>query len=468
MGYKIVGISNCPVGVAHTYMVAEALTIEGKKRGHDIKIETQGVLGNEFELTSQDIKEADYVILAIGRGLSDDDMKKFEGKKVLTKDITKVLKDTKAIFDNLDKEAKIYKSEYKKDSTVSDNEFEYKSSVFKHIMTGVSYTIPLAIAAGILMSISSILTKGEPSAIGSYPYLLKIVGVIGFELMVPMLGAYIAYSIADKPALAPALLGSYLVDNQELLGNIGSVGFLGSIVVGILTGYLVKYLKSIKLPKNIAPMMSFLIIPVVGTMIITTIVFYIIGPILSFIMVGMMNFLNSLSMTSSMIVCVAIAIMIVLDMGGPINKTAYIFAFSMAQQGNYLYFGTVAIAAAIPTISIGIATMVKPDLFNKEELDNGKSTFIVGLFGITEPAIAYAVNDPKAVLTSQIIGALFAAISGSILGVKRFAPGANLLDPLLGNVTPLIGFYISIIIGVIINTSLIIFIKSNLRKNNIV
>lgn len=462
MGYKIVGISNCPVGVAHTYMVAEALSIEGKKRGHDIKIETQGSLGNEFELTNKDIEEADYVILAIGRGLSDEEMKRFEGKRIIIEDITKVLKDTNSIFDNLDNAAIYNCKEIYEDKSKTVNE---KNSIFKHIMTGVSYIIPLAIASGILLSISSILTRGEVALEGSYSYLLKSVGAIGFELIVPLLGGYIAYSIADKPALVPALLGSYLVENKELLGTYGGGGFLGAIVVGLLSGYLVKLLKSIKLPKEISTMMPFIIIPVVVTMIITTVVFYIIGPVLSYIMIIIMNFLNSLSSASSIIVCIIISIMIVIDMGGPINKTAYMFAFSMAQQGNYLYFGTVAIAAVIPTLSIGIATFIKPKLFSAEEVLNGKSTFIVGLFGITEPAIIYAVNDPKTILISQIIGAIVASIIGSNLGVRRFAPGANLLDPLLGNVTPLIGFYMSIIVGVVINVSLIILMKSKKLKN---
>lgn len=457
MSYKIVGISNCPVGVAHTYMVAEALTSEGKKRGHSVKIETQGVLGNEFELSKEDIKEADYVILAIGRGLSDEEMKKFEGKKVIQRDINDILKNTKDVFDNLEEEASIYiKEKVKKNA-----------NIFKHIMTGVSYTIPLAIAAGLLMSISSIITKGNSPDIGTYAYLLKMVGVIGLELMIPVLGAYIAYSIADKPALAPAFLGGYLVENEKLLGTASNGGFLGAIIVGLLVGYFVKLLKEIKLPKDLTPIMSFLIIPVVSTLLISTIVFYIIGPFVSKVMFELMYFLNSLSVGSSIIVCIAIAIMLVLDMGGPINKTAYIFALSMAQQGNYIYFGTVAIVIIIPTVSIGIATIIKPDLFNKEEVENGKSALTVGLFGITEPAIAYAVNDPKAVLTSQIIGASVAAIIGNFMGVKRLAPGANIIDPLLGNVTPFIGFYISVIVGIMINTSLLIFIKNKSKKETI-
>lgn len=457
MSYKIVGISNCPVGVAHTYMVAEALTSEGKKRGHSVKIETQGVLGNEFELSKEDIKEADYVILAIGRGLSDEEMKKFEGKKVIQRDINDILKNTKDVFDNLEEEASIYVKEKVKKN----------ANIFKHIMTGVSYTIPLAIAAGLLMSISSIITKGSSPDIGTYAYLLKMVGVIGLELMIPVLGAYIAFSISDKPALAPAFLGSYLVGNEKLLGTAANGGFLGAIIVGLLVGYFVKVLKEVKLPKDLNPIMSFLIIPLVSTLFISTIVFYIIGPFVSKVMFELMYFLNSLSVGSSIIVCIAIAIMLVLDMGGPINKTAYIFALSMAQQGNYIYFGTVAIVIIIPTVSIGIATIIKPNLFNKEEVENGKSALTVGLFGITEPAIAYAVNDPKAILISQIIGASVAAIIGNFMGVKRLAPGANIIDPLLGNVTPFIGFYISVVAGVMINTSLLIFIKNKSKKETI-
>ena len=454
MGYKIVGITNCPIGVAHTYMVAEELTSLGKKLGHHIKIETQGALGNDLQLTEEDIQEADYVVLAIGIALSDEEMKPFLGKKILRKDINEVLRNPNLVFDNLEKESKVYKGKR------TDKDIGF----FKHIMTGVSYIIPLAIASGLLISISSIISKGEMPEIGSYAYLLTSIGVIGTEMMIPILGAYIAYSIASKQALIPALLGSYLVSSERLLQTVNSGGFLGAIIVGFLVGYFVKYLKSIKIDKNFAPAMSFLVIPFISTLFIITIVFYFIGPFVSTIMSIMMGFLNSLSTTSSIIVCVIIAIMLVLDMGGPINKTAYLFALSMAKEGNYIYFGTVAIVTILPTVSIGIATMLKPDLFNKEEVENGKSSFIVGLFGITEPAIAYAVNDPKAVLTSQIIGASVAAILGNFLGVKRIAPGANVIDPFLGNVTPFFGFYLCIIVGVIINTLLLIFIKERYTK----
>lgn len=455
MGYKIVGITNCPIGVAHTYMVAEELSSLGKKLGHDIKIETQGALGNDFTLTEKDISEADYVVLATGIALSDEDMKRFLGKKILKKDINEVLKNPNIVFDNLEKESKIYKGK----------KTESNMGFFKHIMTGVSYTIPLAIASGLLISIASIISKGEAPEIGSYAYLLRSVGVMGTGMMVPILGAFIAYSIASKQALVPALLGSYLVSNENILRTASSGGFLGAIIVGFLVGYFVKFLKSIKIDKNFAPAMSFLVIPLISTLFIITIVFYLIGPFVSTIMNIMMNFLDSLSMASSIIVCVIIAIMLVLDMGGPINKTAYLFALSMAKEGNYIYFGTVAIATVLPALSIGLATMIKPDLFNKEEVENGKSSFIVGLFGITEPAIAYAVNDPKAVLTSQIIGASVAAVLGNFLGVARIAPGANIIDPLLGNVTPFWGFYLCIIVGVIINTLLLIFIKERYTNN---
>lgn len=455
MGYKIVGVTNCPIGVAHTYMVAEELTSLGEKLGHNVKIETQGSLGNDFILSEKDISEADYVVLSIGISLSDDDMKRFVGKKILRKDINETLRNPSIIFDNLEKESTVY-GENKR---VSNIEF------FKHIMTGVSYTIPLAIASGLLISISSIISKGDVLQIGSYAYLLNVVGLIGYKMMIPILGAYIAYSISSKQALAPALLGSYLVSDEKILQTDNSGGFLGAIIVGFLVGYFVKYLKSIKLDKNFASAMSFLIIPFISTLFICTIVFYIIGPLVSIVMSFMLTFLDSLSMTSSVIVCVIIAIMLVLDMGGPINKTAYLFALSMASEGNYTYFGTVAIVTAIPTISIGIATMIKPTLFNKEEIENGKSSFIVGLFGITEPAIAYAANDPRAVLISQIIGASIAAILGNMLEVKRLAPGANMIDPLLGNVTPIFGFYVSVFVGVLVNTLLLIYIKKMYTRN---
>lgn len=500
MSLKIVGISNCPVGIAHTYMVAQALMKEGNNRGHNIKIETQGALGCENKLSGEDIEGADCVILAVGRSLSDEELKKFESKIVITRDINEVLRDIDRVFDDLELEVKSNKlNNYKQeevhfpkdeidnlekdielnkytsiDNLLDDKQkihntnknLNIKNNIFKHIMHGISYTIPLAVAGGMLMVLSSSIygIKGELS---EFVYILQSIGMVGISLMTPILGAYIAYSIADKPALAPALLGSYLANSKDILGINGNSGFLGAIVVGILVGYFVKYLKKIKVHKNVDHLMGFIIIPVLATLIITTVVYYIIAPITSFITINISQYLNSMSSQNTIVVCAIVGIMTVLDMGGPINKAAYLFALGMVEQGNLIYFGTVAITNLMPPISVGIATFIKPNLFNKEEIEAGASSIIVGSFGITEPAIPYAVNDPIPIMSAQIISAIIAASIGCIFNVKRVAPGASIVDPLIGNITPMLGFYITVIIGVAINTLLVVLFKSmKLKLNN--
>ncbi|AGB19335.1 fructose-specific PTS transporter subunit EIIC [Thermoanaerobacterium thermosaccharolyticum] len=466
MSIKIVGITNCPAGIAHTYMAAEALKKEAEKRGYQIKIETQGAIGVENELTDEDIENADYVIIATGRGINDEELLRFEGKKILNIDVTDVLKKAGEIIETLPKEAKLYKSNRKSNAFGNTQKKVDRSSqgVFKHLMNGVSFMIPFITAGGILLAISTAMVSGGKTTPGTLAYLLEQVGVIGFQLMIPILAGYIAFSIADKPSLAPAMIGAWLANQKDILGTKGGAGFLGAIAVGLIVGYFVKWFKSIKVPKTMAALMSFLIIPTVATLLISVLVFYILGPVIAGIMVALTLFLNSLSNTSLFIICTIIGIMIVSDMGGPINKTAYLFSLGMVAQGNALFFGTVAITNVIPPVALGIATILAPRLFSEDEVANGKSAAVVGLFGITEPAIPYAVNDPISVIGAQMIAAAAAGIVGVIFRVTRIAPGAGILDPIIGIVKPAGGYYIALIVGIVINVLLVITFKGIKQK----
>ncbi|MCF6097213.1 fructose-specific PTS transporter subunit EIIC [Thermovorax subterraneus] len=467
MPIKIVGVTNCPAGIAHTYMAAEALETEAKKRGYQIKIETQGSIGVENRLSPKDIEEADYVILALGRGLSDDERARFADKRVLYVDISEVLKNPAEIIENLEKRAvKFENINATHQNQVTTGNTKRSVGVFGHLMNGVSFMIPFVTAGGILLAISTALVGGGKTSPGSFAFLLENVGVIGFQLMIPILAGYVAFSIADKPALAPAMIGAWLANQRDVLGTKGGAGFLGAIAVGLLVGYFVQQLKSLKFPKTMQALMSFLIIPAVTTLLISILVFYILGPIISGIMFSINSFLNSLSTVSKIIVCIVIGMMIVFDMGGPINKAAYLFSLGMVEQGNALFFGTVAITNVIPPVALGLATLLRPDLFKPDEIANGKSAVVVGLFGITEPAIPYAVNDPLAVIGAQMIAASAAAIVGVLFGVTRIAPGAGILDPIIGIAKPALGYYTALAIGILINVALVILFKSIRKKKN--
>ncbi|MFC7395539.1 fructose-specific PTS transporter subunit EIIC [Scopulibacillus cellulosilyticus] len=469
MGRKLVAVTNCPAGIAHTYMSAEALQSEAEKRGDTIKVETQGSIGVENELTASEIAQADYVIIAAGRGMSDDEMRRFDGKKVLIVDVSDVLKNVSKVMDRLNENIKVYHNSHED----SDDEEKVTSSgggkkgvagVFQHLMNGVSFMIPFVTAGGILLAISAALVGGGKTEPGTFAYLLEQVGSIGFSLMIPILAGYTAYSIADKPALAPAMIGAWLANQPQILGTKGGAGFLGAILVGLLVGYFVKWFKRFKLPKSIAPLMSFLIIPTVATLLISIVVYYAIGPVISGLMLVLTHFLSSIPSSSLAIICAIIGMMIAFDMGGPINKTAYLFALGLIPQGNAFLFGTVALVTVIPPAALGIATMIAPKLFKKEEIANGRSAGIVGLFGITEPAIPYAVNDPIPVISAQLIAAAITGALGAVFHITRIAPGAGILDPIIGIVQPRFVYYIILIIGIAINVALVILFKKMRMK----
>lgn len=457
---KIVAVCNCPVGVAHTYMVAEALMRESDARGYSIKVETQGAFGTDYELNAEDIAEADFVILALGATLPESELQKFVGKRIIRKEINEALRYTSKLFDELESmrsNPKVKKGKMKK------REF-FRQYVFSHLMKGMSVMLPVALAAGLLIAIATIGTAGDIPPRGTYGFILYGTGLIGLELMVPVLAAGIAYSIGDKFALAPALIGSCLMMNESLLATIYQNDFLGAILTGLLAGYIVKGLRKIRLSKPLRPMMGFLGIPFISTLCTITCIYYIIAPIVSAIMLGCTQMLGQVSTRSTILVCIVIAIMLVSDMGGPINKTAYLFAFSMVGEGYGIYFGTVALVTALPSTAVGLATLIRPKLFDDEECDNGKSALLLGLMGISEPAIMYVMKDPFPVMGAQIIGAVAASILGCLYGIERLAPGINLLDPLFGNTTPMLAFYCIWAIGVAINTLLIILLKRIRRR----
>ncbi|MDY0393582.1 fructose PTS transporter subunit IIB [Virgibacillus halophilus] len=293
---KLAAVTNCPAGIAHTYMSAEALQREAEKRGDTMKVETQGSVGVENELTSENIAQADYIIIAAGRGMSDDELRRFNGKKVLFVDVSDVLRDVSSTMDRLEREARTY---YAQDEGNDDQPTGTSAAsrhkrgvagVFQHLMNGVSFMIPFVTAGGILLAISAALVGGGKTVEGSFAYLLEQVGVIGFDLMIPILAGYTAYSIADKPALAPAMIGAWLANQADILGTKGGAGFLGAILVGLLVGYFVRWFKKFKLPKSLTPLMSFLIIPTVSTLLIAVVVFYFIGPVIAGIMLALTTF----------------------------------------------------------------------------------------------------------------------------------------------------------------------------------
>lgn len=458
---NIVAIANCPAGVAHTYMVAESLEKKAKELNINIKVETQGASGIENKLTASDIEKADYVILALGKGLEKTVKNQFIGKKVLTIKISEALKNIDGIFENLETESKIFagsKTKLGKQETKED-------SIMEHLMSGVSAALPFVIGGGLLVALANILiqfgftysTIEEGHA--SFSYILETIGYMGFSAMIPIMGAYIAYSIADKPGFAPAFIVSFLANDKDLLGTDAGAGFLGAMFFGLAIGYFVRYFKRIKLPKVIQPLLTFTIIPFITMFIFGIATYYVLGPLMGGLMGAMLNFLNNMPPQLMIPTAFLVGAMLAFDMGGPINKTAWLFAFSLLDQGVYTWYGIVGVVTVMPPIAAGISTYLRPRLFSESERESALSAIVVGATVATEPAIPYALSSPVAMISANVISGGIAGAFSVILGVQRIAPGLGIFDPLLGLITPWYSYYLVVTVGIILNIILIIIFR---------
>ncbi|MFV0246449.1 MAG: fructose-specific PTS transporter subunit EIIC [Mycoplasmatales bacterium] len=460
-GFNIVAISNCPAGIAHTYMVAEGMEQKAKELGHSIKVETQGASGVENKLSLKDIEKADYVILALGKTINATEQQRFAGKKVIHVKVSKALKDMDDIFNNLEDKATLIEG-----TSVKLGEQKPESgSILEHLMAGVSAALPFVIGGGLLVAFANILVQLGMPYLGmedgaSFTWVMESIGYLGFTFMIPIMGAYTAYSIGDKPALAPAFIISYLANDKTMLQTEAGAGYLGAIVIGLSIGYFVKYLKQIKLPKPIQPLLTFTIIPFVTIFIFGTLTYYFLGPIMGGLMSGMLSFLNNMPPSLMVPTAFLVGAMLAFDMGGPVNKTAWLFCFALIDQGVYTWYGIVGVVCLLPPMAAGISAMIRPSLFSKGEQESALSTLIVGSTVATEPAIPYALSSPLAMISANVIAGGITGVVTILLGVERIAPGLGIVDPFLGLMTPWWAFYAALIFGVVLNVVLIIIFRS--------
>ncbi|EEW0009127.1 PTS system IIB component/IIC component [Escherichia coli] len=421
---RIVAITNCPAGIAHTYMVAEALEQKARSLGHTIKVETQGSSGVENRLSSEEIAAADYVILATGRGLSGDDRARFAGKKVYEIAISQALKNIDQIFSELPTNSQLFAA----DSGVKLGKQEVQSgSVMSHLMAGVSAALPFVIGGGILVALANMLvqfglpytdmSKGAPS----FTWVVESIGYLGFTFMIPIMGAYIASSIADKPAFAPAFLVCYLANDKALLGSM-LIPFVTLLVFGVLT-------------------------------------YYVIGPVMSDLMGGLLHFLNTIPPSMKFAAAFLVGAMLAFDMGGPINKTAWFFCFSLLEKHIYDWYAIVGVVALMPPVAAGLATFIAPKLFTRQEKEAASSAIVVGATVATEPAIPYALAAPLPMITANTLAGGITGVLVIAFGIKRLAPGLGIFDPLIGLMSPVGSFYLVLAIGLALNISFIIVLK---------
>ncbi len=461
---KILAITSCPNGIAHTYMAQEKLEQAAQEMGVDIKVETQGGVGAENVITSKEIREADGIIIAADRQV---DLSRFDGKLIINESVREGIHKPKELIQRIiDKDGHIH-HDRNGDTNQKDDEQEQKSGmqmVYQHLMNGVSFMVPFIVVGGLLMAIALTL-GGEASSKGlvipddSFWKSIENIGSLAFSFMVPILAGYIAVSIADKPGLVPGMIGGAIAADGSFYGSDAGAGFLGGIVAGFIAGYIAKWIKNVKVPKAMAPIMPIIIIPIISSLIVGLIFIFLIGAPIASIFEGLTTWLKSMQGTNIVILALIVGAMIAFDMGGPVNKVAFLFGSALIAEGNYAVMGMVAVAVCTPPIGLGLATFINKRKFNKGEIEMGKASFTMGLFGITEGAIPFAAQDPLRIIPSNMIGAMVAAVIAAIGGVgDRVAHGGPIVA-VLGGIDQILWFFIAVIIGSIVTMSVVLILR---------
>ncbi|WP_151708407.1 fructose-specific PTS transporter subunit EIIC [Acinetobacter brisouii] len=403
---KFVAITACPTGVAHTFMAAEALQHGATKLGYEIHVETQGSVGAKNILSAEAIADADIVILATDIEVNTD---RFVGKRVYRCGTGFALKQTDKAFASAIKEAKVLESGKQQATANSEgSEKKEKVGIYKHLLTGVSFMLPMVVAGGLIIAISFMF--GLNPVDGSFAASLKQIGVAAFTLMVPMLAGYIAYSIADRPGLTPGLIGGLLAAQLQ-------AGFLGGLVAGFLAGYIALFLaKKVKLPSSLEALKPILIIPLLASLAVGLIMIYIVGQPVAHLFELLKVFLATMGTTNAMIMGVVLGSMMCIDLGGPINKAAYAFTVGLLTSQTYEPMAITMAAGMVPPLGMAIATFLAKNKFAKSEQDAGKAAIVLGLCFISEGAIPFAAKDPIRVIPCTIAGG---AVTGALVAMFK-------------------------------------------------
>ncbi|CAK9885402.1 MAG: PTS system fructose-specific EIIB'BC component [Candidatus Erwinia impunctatus] len=437
---RILAVTACPTGVAHTFMAAEAIDTEAKKRGWWAKVETRGSVGAGNVITPQEIAQADLVIVAADIEV---DLAKFAGKPMYRTSTGLALKKTAQEFDKALAEAKVYEP---KASTSGAGEAEgkkEKAGAYRHLLTGVSYMLPMVVAGGLCIALSFAFGIEAFKVAGTFPAaLMQIGGGTAFALMVPVLAGFIAFSIADRPGLAPGMIGG-------MLASTVNAGFLGGIIAGFIAGYAAKFLSTkVRLPQSMEALKPILIIPLIGSLITGLLMIYVVGTPIAKVMEGLTLWLNNLGTANAVVLGAILGGMMCADMGGPINKVAYAFGVGLLSTQTYAPMAAIMAAGMVPPLAMGVATFLARNKFDKGQQEGGKAALVLGLCFISEGAIPFAARDPMRVLPCCIVGgALTGAISMTV-GAKLMAPHGGLFVLLIpGAITPVLGYLLAIIAG---------------------
>lgn len=462
---KILAVTSCPTGIAHTYMAAEGLEKAAKAKNCYIKVETRGSGGAKNVLTDKDIEEADFIIIAADAKVP---MERFDGKKLIERQVSDGINKADELIDLAIKgEAPVYKSGVR-----SDDEVEKTTSkkgighkIYTQLMNGVSHMLPFVVGGGILIAISFLidgfaidinsLSAAERSSFGSITDAARLfneIGNVAFKFMLPVLAGFIAMAIGDRPALAVGFVGGMMAAN-------GTSGFLGALVAGFAAGYIVLLLVKLcsKLPDALEKIAPVLIYPVVGILVMGLLMKFAVEPVMGYINTAMNNGLKSMGSGSRIVLGLVLGGMMAIDMGGPFNKAAYVFGTASIASGNYDMMASVMIGGMVPPCAIALATIIFKNKFSKQERQSGPTNLIMGLAFITEGAIPYAAADPFRVIPACVVGSGVAGALSMAFKCTLMAPhGGIFVVPVMGNKFM---YLLALVIGTAVSTVLLGILK---------
>jgi len=468
-GYQVLAVTACPTGIAHTFMAAENLEQQGKKLGIALKAETNGAEGVGNALSKEEIAAADGIIIAADKKV---DMGRFDGKRVVMATVTEgIQKGEELIKRAVSTETPVYHHSGSASSSESGDQENVGRSIYKHLMNGVSHMLPFVIGGGILIALAFLFDDYsiDPSNFGKNTPLaayLKTIGEQAFGMMLPVLAGYIAMSIADRPGLAVGFVGGLIAKMGATFANPagGSVnsGFLGALLAGFIGGYIVIMLKKAfsKLPKSLEGIKPVLLYPLIGIFLVAVVTTFI-NPFVGAINDGLTSLLNGMGGTSKIILGVVVGGMMSVDMGGPVNKAAYVFGTAQLAEGNFDIMAAVMAGGMVPPIAVALCTTFFKKKFTEKERQSGVVNYIMGLSFISEGAIPFAAADPIRVIPSCIVGSAVAGGLSMALGCTLRAPhGGIFVLPTIGNP---FGYLLAIVIGSAVGCLVMAALKKNLE-----
>ena len=462
-GFKLLAVTSCPTGIAHTYMAAEALEKAAKAADCQIKIETRGSAGAKNVLTAEEIAAADCIIVAADAKVP---MDRFNGKKVISCQVSDGIgKADQLVKQAMSGNVEVFHGESSETTTAVTGKESVAHKIYTQLMNGVSHMLPFVVGGGILIAIAFLIDglsidinalpadqRGNFGTITPVAAMFKNIGGVAFGLMLPVLAGFIGMAIGDRPALALGFVGGMMAAN-------GKSGFLGALVAGFLAGYLILGLRKIcdKLPDAIEKLAPVLIYPVVGILIMGLAMNFVVEPIMGGINTGLNNFLSGMGDSSRIVLGLILGGMMAIDMGGPFNKAAYVFGTAAITAGNYDIMAAVMIGGMTPPCAIALATLLFKNKFTKEERDAGPTNFIMGLAFITEGAIPFAASDPLHVLPSCIIGSALAGDLSMAFHCTLMAPhGGIFVFPVVGNA---VMYLVALVAGTVVSALLLGVLK---------